>query len=64
MDFNKYFSIVKREISEAIVNNKGLILLMTLVFVISAIAVGFFKIICQVFLIFSYKHNVIKLTFF
>ena len=43
MDFNKYFSIAKHEVSEAIIDNKGLILLMTLVFVISAVVGWIFQ---------------------
>lgn len=43
MEFSKYFSIAKHEVGEAIVDNKHLILLMTLVFVISAIAGWIFQ---------------------
>ncbi len=40
MDFNKYFSIAKREVSEAIVDNKRLILLMFALYVISFVIGG------------------------
>ena len=51
MEFNKYFSIAKREVSEAIVDNKRLILLMASVYLISLIVSGFFS--SQVWDIFS-----------
>ena len=55
MEFNKYFSIAKREVSEAIVDNKRLILLMASVYLISIIVSGFFS--SQVWDTFSYQAN-------
>ncbi len=40
MEFSKYFSIAKREVSEAIVDNKRLILLMVGIYIISIIISG------------------------
>ena len=55
MDFNKYFSIAKGEVRQAIVDNKRLILLMASVYLISLIVSGFFS--SQVWDTFSYQAN-------
>ena len=43
MHFNKYFSIAKHEVGEAIVDNKCLIILMAGVYLISLFGSGFFS---------------------
>ena len=43
MEFGKYFSIAKNEVKQAIVDNKRLIILMVVIYVISCIACGIFN---------------------
>ncbi len=57
MEFNKYFSIAKREVSEAIVDNKRLIILMVALYVIFFIIGGILS--SQVFDMFSSKVHTI-----
>ena len=57
MEFNKYFSIAKREVSEAIVDNKRLIILMVALYVIFFIIGGILA--SQVFDMFSSKVHTI-----
>ena len=55
MKFNKYFSIAKREVKQAIIDNKRLILLMVGIYVISIIISGIFS--SQIMGAFTHQFN-------